>query len=213
MSEKVIEVQDTDFLFDPVPLERFQSLTRSQLIEYLHAQQDLSQQLTRINRDLKRRAEELEDKTVLLGEEFVVLKHELYGKSSERLAALPETAPGDDFDPETAVVGTKPPRKKRVRLPSLRYPNAPLIERHVTLETPDPCGGCGARLSDSCLTEDREFITKVPAQFYVVRERRHKYRCGSCYGSLVTAPGLPAIKSGSAFSDEFIQEHSGLEVL
>jgi transposase len=56
------------------------------------------------------------------------------------------------------------------------------------------------------MTEDREFITKIPAQFYVVREKRHKYRCSRCHGDLQTAPQPPQIKPGSAFSDELIQD-------
>jgi transposase len=212
VSERKISVQDTDFLFAPIPLEKFQTLTQEQLIQYIHGQQDLINQLTKMNTRLKKRAEELEDKSILLDERLIAVKNALYGKSSEKLAS-PETATGDDLDPasssmtdpQSAQTGKKPPRK-RVRLPSERYPDAPLIERHVTIETPGPCRCCGETLSDSGMTEDREFITKIPEQFYVVREKRHKYRCGKCHGDLQTAPTLPAIKPGSAFSDEFIQD-------
>lgn len=211
-------LQETDFLFEVTPVEKFQTLSREQLIEYIHGVENINRQLTQINSRLKKRAEELEDKSVLLGEQFVTLKHHLYGKSSEKLAA-PETATGGDLDP-SAPAGTaaaaapeaepeqaekKAPRK-RVRLPSERYPDAPLIERDVTLETPPSCRCCGDQLSDSGMTEDREFITKIPEQFYVVREKRHKYRCGRCHGDLQTAPAPPAIKPGSAFSDELIQD-------
>lgn len=212
MSGKRIAVQDqdTDFLFESVSLEKFQTLTQEQLIQYIHGQQDLINQLTRINANLKRRAEELEDTSVLLDERLVAIKHELYGKSSEKMAA-PETATGEDLEspasaPAEPAQADKKPARKRVRLPSERYPDAPLIERHVTLEKPGPCKCCGEILLDSGMTEDREFITKIPEQFYVVRERRHKYRCGKCHGDLQTAPTLPSIKPGSAFSDEFIQD-------
>jgi len=209
VSVKVKLDQDTDFLFKPVPLEKFQSLTQEQLIQYIHGQQDIINQLTRINTGLKRRADELEDRSVLLGEQFVVLKHQVYGKSSEKMAA-PETGVGDDLDPAitTAQVPADPslkkPPRKRVRLPSERYPNAPLIERDVMLQDMPVCRCCNENLSDSGMTEDREFITKIPAQFYVVREKRHKYRCAHCHGDLQTAPALPQIKPGSAFSDDFI---------
>jgi transposase len=118
--------------------------------------------------------------------------------------AAPQTSTGDELDGSQAT--SKTPPRKRVRLPSERYPDAPLIERHITVETPQSCKCCGEILSDSGMTEDREFITKVPEQFFVVREKRHKYRCGKCHGDIRTAPSLPAIKPGSAFSDEFIQD-------
>jgi transposase len=204
VSVKVKLDQDTDFLFAPVPLEMFQSLTKEQLIQYVHGLQDLNRQLVSHNKDLKRRAEELEDRSVLLGEQFVVLKHQVYGKSSEKMAAS-EADVGEDLEAAVteAPAPKKPPRKK-VRLPSLRYPNAPLIERDVTLQDMPACRCCSELLSDSGMTEDREFITKIPAQFYVVREKRHKYRCARCHGDLQTAPALPQIKPGSAFSDDFI---------
>jgi hypothetical protein len=131
-----VSAQDSDFLFEPVPLDKFQTLTAEQLIQYIHGQQDLINQLTRINARLKKRAEELEDRSVLLGDQFIVLKHQLYGKSSEKMAA-PETGVGEDLDPAApaaaalapAEPASKKPPRKRVRLPSERYPNAPLIER------------------------------------------------------------------------------------
>lgn len=193
-------------------MEKLQTLTREQLIEYGKGLEDLNRQLLRHVNQLKRRADELEDKSVLLGEQLLGVKNELYGKSSEKLAA-PETTAGDELDPPsgalaetTSAPSGRKPLRKRVRLPSERYPDAPLIERHVTVETPTPCKCCGETLTDSGMTEDREFITKIPEQFFVVRERRHKYRCGKCHGDIQTAPSLPAIKPGSAFSDEFIQD-------
>ncbi len=36
--------------------------------------------------------------------------------------------------------------------------------------------------------------------------RRHKYRCASCHGDLVTAPALPRIKPGSAYGDEMVMD-------
>jgi transposase len=192
----------TDFLFEPVPLEMFRTLTQEQLIQYIHGLQDFNGQLVQQNKKLQQRAELLGEKTLLLGEQFVVLKRSLFGKSSER-AAAPDTTAGEDLEDTHRAPSKKPPRK-RIRLPSERYPDAPLIEEEVELLDPPPCRGCGEGLSDSGLTEDREFVTKIPEQFFVVRQKRHKYRCGSCHGDLVTAQAPPRIKEGSAFSDELI---------
>ena len=198
-----VSEQDTAFLFEPTPVEKLQTLTHEQLVEYGKGLEDVVRQLTRMNANLRKRAEELEDKSVLLDERLIAVKNELYGKISEKVAA-PETTTGDEL--EAAAETSKKPPKKRVRLPSERYPDAQLIERHVTVETPQPCKCCGEMLTDSGMTEDREFITKIPEQFFVVREKRHKYRCGKCHGDIQTAPSLPAIKPGSAFSDELIQD-------
>lgn len=207
--KNTLATNETDFLFKPVHLDRFQALTPDQLIEYIHGQQDLIDQLVRRNKTLQVRAELLEENTLLLGEQFIVLRRTLFGKSSERVAA-PGTTGGEDLEigeqPEVQNSPKKIPRK-RVRLPSERYPDAPLIEEEITLHDPlPPCRCCGEKLSNSGLTEDREFITKIPEQFFVVRQKRHKYRCGRCQGDLRTAPAPPRIKEGSAFSDELIQD-------
>jgi transposase len=89
-------------------------------------------------------------------------------------------------------------------LPSLRYPNAPLIEKDIELAELPSCNDCGKQMEDSGLTEDSEQLTVIPKQFSVVRYKRHKYRCSCCHGSLVTAPPLPKIKEGSSYSDDMI---------
>lgn len=165
---------------------------------------DLSRQLMRMNARLRSRAEELEDKTVLLGEQLIALKNALFGKSSEKVAAL-ESSTGEDLEPSWERAEKSPPRL-RVRMPSERYSDAELIERHITFERPPACSCCGETLTDSGLTEDREVLTKIPEQFLVVRERRHQYGCKRCHGGLQTAQVLPVIKKGSAFSGEFIQD-------
>lgn len=206
MSERQkFTTEDTDFLFEPVPLEKFQALSQEQLLQYVHGQQDMIRQLSGWVKKLKAQNDLLENKTLLLGEQFVVLQRNLYGKSSEKVAA-PETSTGEDLEaPEPSPSPEKKPPRKRVRLPSERYPDAPLIEEEVTLQAPLPaCRCCGGELEDSGMTEDREFVTKVPEQFYVVRQKSRKYRCSHCHGDLRTAPTPPRIKEGSAFSDELI---------
>lgn len=204
MSEPQDSAQETDSLFEPVPLEKFQTLSQAQLIQYIEGLQSFNAQLLRQNKSLQRRAELLKEKTLLLGEQFVVLKRTLFGKSSEKVAA-PGTTTGEDLEKSETSSPKKPPRK-RVRLPSERYPDAPLIEEEVELKDPPSCRGCGEKLSDSGMTEDREFVTKIPEQFFVVRQKCHKYCCESCHGDLQTAPTPPRIKEGSAFSDEMIQD-------
>lgn len=181
-------------LFDPVPRHRLESLSKEELIKFVQLQQNVNEQFKREVDRLAALNEELKQKSMLIDDQYVVMKNKLFGKSSER-------EPYRDIDDAEKPQG---PRKKRVQLPSERYPNAPLIERHVELETLPSCTCCGSEMQDSGMTEDSEFLTVVPAQYIVVRQMRHKYRCGKCHGDVKTAPAPPRIKPGSAYSDEMM---------
>lgn len=199
--KKTSNQEDFAFLFEQVPLHKFQTLTKEELIEYIHGQQDFNDKLQKEVSRLKEVERKASEKVILLGEQFVVLKNKFFGKSSERVAAA-HTTTGDDLD-EQSLTPVKIP-KKRVRLPSERYPDAPLVVQDVELQDMPDCQCCGEKLSDSGMTEDSEYITKVPEQFFIVRLVKHKYKCTTCHGDLVTAPSPPRIKEGSAYSDEMI---------
>ena len=59
-------------------------------------------------------------------------------------------------------------------------------------------------MKDSGLTEDSEYLTVIPRRYYVVQQKRIKYRCSTCQDQLITAPAIPRIKSGSSYSDEMV---------
>ncbi len=59
-------------------------------------------------------------------------------------------------------------------------------------------------MEDSGLTEDSEYQTVIPKKFLIVRQKSHKYRCGSCHGDIQTAPGHPRLAPGSSYGDEVI---------
>ena len=61
-------------------------------------------------------------------------------------------------------------------------------------------------MQDSGMNEEAEFLHMIPAQFMIIRQLRHKYRCGKCHGSMVTAPAPHRIIPGSSYSDEMIQD-------
>lgn len=180
-------------LFDPAPVERLQLLSHEELVELAKQHQKLISQFQKENTRLRSLNEELKQKTLLIEDQFVTIKNKLFGKSSER--SIKSTEPG--------TLKSKPP-KTRVQLPSERYPNAPLIERHVEFEQLPSCGCCGLQMSDSGMTEDAEFLTVVPEQYIVVRQMRHKYRCESCHGDIKTAPAPPRIMPSSSYSDEMM---------
>lgn len=184
-------------LFEPIPAEKFDLLSREDLVEWAKVQQRANENLLREVERLRALHKVLEQSTLLVEDQYIVLKGKYFGKSSEK-------SPKEDTDDEK----TKKVAKTRVQLPSLRYPDAPLIEQDVELKTLPTCKCCGTKMADSGMTEDSEFLTVIPKQYIVVRQKRHKYRCGKCHGDVKTAPSPPKIKQGSSLSDEMIQDVS-----
>jgi transposase len=137
----------------------------------------------------------LEQKSFYIEEQYITIKNKYFGKSSEK-------SPSEEDRRKHRTKNAK--KKKKVQLPSLRYSNAPLIEREVVLDSLPSCKCCGTEMKDSGMTENSEFLTTVPQQFFVIRQKRHKYRCGKCHGDIVTAPAPPRIKPGSSYSDEMM---------
>jgi transposase len=191
----VVQQDLLENVFKIVPPEKLALLSKEDLIILLQGEQDLRRQIAADNDRLRALNNELEQKSLFVNEKLITLKNELFGKSSEKSPSRASVADHELKQKE---------KKQKIQLPSLRYPNAPLIERHVELEVMPECKCCGKNLSDSGMTEDSEFLTVVPAEFYVVRQRLHKYRCTSCHGDIQTAPAPPRVKAGSSYSDEMI---------
>lgn len=181
-----------EMLFEAIPVEKFDLLTREELIDLLKGEQDFRMQLQKDNDRLRALNEELKQKSFLLGETYITVKNKLFGRSSER----------ESSSAGSREKSTSGPKKKKIQLPSERYPNAPLIERHVELAALPSCLACGHAMRDSGMTEDSEFLTVIPAQYLVIRQKRHKYTCPGCYGDVQTTPAPPTIKAGSSYSDE-----------
>lgn len=131
-----------------------------------------------------------EQKSFLLGEQTLNIKSKLFGRSSEKSKKKEK----DKKERKSS--------RKRVLLPSERYPNIDVIEKEVTLDQLPSCPCCNNEMSDSGLTEDSEYLTVIPKRYYVVKQKRTKYRCSGCHGAIVTAPAIPRIKAGSSYSDE-----------
>ncbi len=178
-------------LFTPIPVEKFDLLTREELIAFATQTQKLNEQIIKENDRLRALNSELKQRSFLVGEELYNIKGKLFGKSSEK---SPRIQSNDNKVPTN--------KKLKIQLPSLRYPNAPLIEKDVDFANPPTCSCCNQKMEDSGMTEDSEYLTVIPAQFMVVRQKRHKYRCGKCHGDIKTAPAIPRITPGSAYSDE-----------
>lgn len=181
-----------DYLFEPIPGDKYDLLTKDEVVILNKSNENLIAQMQKYIKELEAEKFKQEQKSFLLEEQTIQIKHRLFGKSSEK-------SDSKDFKNKD-----KRPARQRVLLPSERYPNIPVVEKLVTLETLPKCQTCHQEMKDSGLTEESEYLTVIPRKFYVVKQVRVKYRCSCCQDSLLTTPSIPRIKPGSSFSDEMI---------
>ena len=187
---------DQSYLFETIPNDKYDLLTREELIELHKGEVDLIKQMQGHIKKLHEKILTGEQKSFLLNEQTINIKNKLFGKSSEK-------SPRQKKDKDE-----KKPSRRRTLLPSERYPNIDIIEKDVTLDVLPSCPCCSKKMSDSGLTEDSEYLTVIPKRYHVVKQKRHKYRCSGCQGALVTAPAIPRIKPGSSYSDEMVLDAS-----
>ena len=179
-------------LIDTVPCEKFDILSREEVIELAKGYADVIRQLQVTIEETNKQILNSEHTQFLLNEIVINITNKLFGKSSEKSAK--KSSP-DKNKKET---------RKRVLLPSERYPNLDIIEKRVVPDKAPVCQCCSKEMKDSGLTETSEYLTVIPRRFYVVRQERVKYRCSTCQDNLITTPAIPRIKSGSSYSDEMV---------
>ncbi len=120
-------------------------------------------------------------------------RRQRFGKSSERSPAQDKAAD----EPAKS-------RDETTKLPSERYPNAPVhIDRIMMPEAP-PCPCCGETMADSGMSETSEYLDVKAKEFIVVEQKRAKYRCAKCHGTIITAPAPARVTPGGSYSDEII---------
>jgi len=179
-------------LFDPIPCDKFDLLTKEEVVELCKGYQDLNSQILKRNQFLENKLLIGEQKSFLINEQLYNIKNRLFGKSTEK-------SPKDRPQPKS-----KKSPKKRVRLPSERYKNLEIVEKEVEASVTPHCPECRHEMQISGLFETSEYLTFIPRKYYVVREKRTKYRCKCCHGGLVTTPAIPRIIPGGAYSDEMV---------
>lgn len=183
---------DQSILFKTIPEEKLDTLSKEELKILLRGEQSLVSQMQQHIDKLHAKYLATEQRSFLLQEQTINIKHRLFGKSSEK------------SDKKDKSRKPKKSSRKRILLPSDRYPSLDIIEKTVELDELPSCPCCSSQMSDSGLTEDSEYLTVIPKRFHVVRQKRVKYRCSACHGALVSAPAIPRIKPGSSFSDEMV---------
>lgn len=183
-----------EHLFQSITCDKYDLLSKSEVVSLHKEEENLRIKFQKEIELLKSQLNISDQKSFLLDEKYIAIKHKLFGKSSEKERS--------DKNAKTKDKGGK--GGKRVQLPSKRYPNVPVVEQDVELETLPECPCCQSQMKDSGMTEDSEFVTVIPKKYMITRQKRHKYKCGNCYGGLVTAGAPKRIAPGSSYSDEMI---------
>ena len=182
--------------FEAIPRHKFESLTKSELIEFNEAQSRVIKQFEKEIARLYAEKEKADQQSLLVDDKYIFLKKKFFGRSSEK--EFPT-----ELDLEIPEDSKKDP-KTRVLLPSQRYPHLAIEVEDLELKQPPTCACCGSEAMDSGMFEVSECLTLDPREFFVRRTRRKKYRCGKCHGSIITTPVLPRITPGGSYSDELI---------
>lgn len=182
-----------ELAFAEVPLEKFDLLSREDLIALARGEQSLRLQMQDEVKRLRAQYEELKQRSFLIEDQLVTIKSKIFGKSSEKSKLSSDE-----------VTSSKKSPSSRVLLPSERYPDATVVERHVEFEELPSCRCCESQMRDTGMCETSEFLTMIPQQYLVIRQMRHKYSCGKCHGEIRTAPAPPRIREGSSYSDEMM---------
>jgi len=185
-------VNNQELLLKIIPADKYDLLTKEEIVALHKDTEDLLRQVIKHNNELTAKLLSGEQKEFLLGEQLINIKNKLFGKSSEK------------SDKKSSSNKVKKEPRKRVLLPSERYPNLDVIEKRVELDKLPMCQCCNKEMKDSGLTETSEYLTVIPRRYYVVRQERVKYRCSTCQDNLITAPAIPRIKAGSSYSDEMV---------
>jgi len=182
------------YLLEPLSDEQIEQLSPEEMKILLRGERDLNRQYKNYINSLEIELFKSQQKSFLLEDQSIQIKHRLFGKSSEKSEKR-----------TLKKIKDKEPRK-RVLLPSNRYPNLDIIEKRVELDKVPSCPCCSKEMKDSGLTEDSEYLTVIPRRYYVVQQKRVKYRCSTCQDQLITTPAIPRIKFGSSYSDEMVMD-------
>lgn len=95
-------------------------------------------------------------------------------------------------------------RGKMETLPSKKFPDLVVKENILNLDEAPKCPCCNQDMKESGLFKNSEKLEIIPKQYYIVRNKRVIYNCGSCNGSLINSPSKPSISPQSNYGDSII---------
>ena len=195
-------------LFQNITAEHFINLNKEELNKFFEEQKKYSEYILNAHNEvvqerdnLKKHNQDLQDKIIEIEGELVILRRRIFRKKSEKLVKDKNSSKSSN---NTNKNNTKKRAQEITRLPSERYPEVEIIEEHIELKILPTCDCCQSEMTDSGMTEDSEFLTTKPKDYYIIKQRRHKYRCAKCHGDIKTAPAPKKIIPCSPYSDEMI---------
>jgi len=182
--------------------EVLQSLDPNELVQIIQAFQKTLNQAIATNKKLAAENEELRNQLgikgtqiLLLSEKLVLIRHELFGASSERRKKDLQSESHDDTIPRSPT--------QKLQKPSIRYQMLDLVESHFDFQDVPTCSCCSHVMEKMNQVEQSEEVDVIPKKFFVRRILREKYRCTHCHGSIQTAPGPGKIVKGGSYSINF----------
>ncbi len=95
-------------------------------------------------------------------------------------------------------------RELFIKLPSERYVEVEVKEVIVKADTIPMCPCCDKEMKESGLFDTSEKLEVIPKSYYIERQKRVKYNCGSCHGGMVNTPAKASIVPTSNYGDSFI---------
>lgn len=193
-----MKVNVGDKILRPLSLDQIHSLSREQLISILIAEQTLR---------IAHEAELDTSKTrfIEISNQAKALRNMLFGRKSERRPRSPADRAADSLSSSDGESeGRKNKGNKGRQLPSDRYPDAEIQEKHVLPEAIPACSCCGHEMQDSGLSDVTESLSVIPKRFVIIRQFRHKFCCRHCHSAITTAEAPARIVPRSSYNDELI---------
>ena len=96
------------------------------------------------------------------------------------------------------------PRSNFEKLPSEKFPELEVEENIQTANETPKCPCCSEKMKESGLYKTSEKLEVIPKKYYIVRNKRVIYNCGSCNGALINTPAVPSISRNSNYGDSII---------
>jgi hypothetical protein len=159
---------------------------------------------------LEKENEQLERKAEILVDEIQLLRHKIFGRSSEKLTEEEQLQMrlfdegSEEAQPIETIEVPSYQRRKRGRRPLPE--SLPRVKVVHDIPEEEKICSCGARLVQigEDVSEQLEFI---PAKIWVARHIRPKYTCKACEGASVE-DGEKVDKDSSTSASDDSQEHS-----
>lgn len=200
--DTAMSTENAAILLKSEPMTKLAALSREQLIELVQTQEHALEYLNAVNHALKKavHGSEAVQERLAIQDQLLIIKKKFYGRSSEKRPKL--------VDPDLPPPEKKKALERRSKLPSVRYPELKLEEQEIEIDSTTangipPCTVCEAPLDKmENQTEDSEFVTVTERTYHIVRQKRQKYCCKKCHGSIYTTPAPPRVAPKSQFSDE-----------